>query len=159
MWKTKFLLIPQRFNKNNQIVFSPLRMTWLKISDKLIPRDIFINFLLLFAAEKCFDLNSLENSSKTHISVVLRLEHRRKIQVFFNYWLRSQSGDIGNSFYYEIVVPVDSSEGVLKELHNLFGKHAALRNSFELLLSFQFFNNICLSKTGVYPHESLVYIN
>lgn len=86
----------------------------------------------------CADLHLLENSSKTHMSVVLRLEHCRKIQVFVNYWLRSQSGDIGNSFYYEIVVPVDSSEGVLKELHNLFGKHAALRNSFELLLSFQF---------------------
>ena len=89
--------------------------------------------------------------------IVLWLKNSRSVQVFLDQGFRSQPANERNSFYDQVIVAIHGSEGVLKQLHQIFREHTSVRDLFKLLLCLQFFCLVGLSNSIKHPHQSFVH--
>jgi hypothetical protein len=80
MGEAELLLSPQRLQQDDDVVLGPGLVARLKVSHKLVPRDVLIQTLLLLAAQQGLDLDSFEDATQTDVAVVLWLEDGGQVE-------------------------------------------------------------------------------
>lgn len=88
------------------------------------------------------------------MTTVLWLKNCWKIEIFLDERIISKARYEGDSLDYEVIVSIHSSESLLEKIEKLLAEHASLRHLIKVLLSFELFGLLWLSKSAQDKHQS-----